>query len=333
MGGAGAGAGTGPRGAKPSKAKRRRLAALEDSLGGGGGQGKGKGKGKGRGGGKKPAAVGWTPPGKRPRDALGLAGLLPPAGRPPKRPQPAPPPLRGPVRGSAAQGRRPAAAGEPGRPPGPGVVRDLGGRDVAVYEELDRALLAPALEASLGEGPGEGKDFVEGMLEGLMRSGGRDFATAGAAKVRDKVILLDNPHQSMTLREAHAKQAQLQKKALRPIPARALRRHGVHDLMAVDLDYRQLLALHEAWRAYAAEAMAATATLKDALRALDLHGSIVEVQRSWTPHHVGVRGIVVQDTKQTFVVVTEANRKVRVLKRGTALTCNLAAGVTVTIVP
>ena len=331
MGGSGAGAGP-PGGAKPSKAKRRRLAALEDSLGGGGGQGKGKGKGKG----KKPAAVGWTPPGKRPRDALGLAGLLPAAGRPPKRPpkQPAPPPLRGAVRGTAPRGRRPAAAGGgPGRPPGPGVVRDLGGRDVAVYEELDRALLAPALEASLGEGPGESGDFVEGMLQGLMRSGGRDFATAGAAKVRDKVILLDNPHQSMTLREAHAKQAQRQKKALRPVPARALRRHGVHDLMAVDLDYRQLLPLHEAWRTYVAEAMAATATLKDALRALDLHGSIVEVQRSWTPHHVGVRGIVVQDTKQTFVVVTEANRKVRVLKRGAALTCDLAAGVTVTIVP
>ncbi|CAI7594549.1 unnamed protein product [Penicillium bialowiezense] len=100
----------------------------------------------------------------------------------------------------------------------------------------------------------------------------------------------------------------------RPLSAREKRKTGLYDLPKEECKYAIFNGLHELWVGYMqdvldlkspAHAVHITPTSHGSkLASADYHGAEVEVVRSRCAGRVGVKGIVVRDTKFTFVVVT-----------------------------
>lgn len=100
-----------------------------------------------------------------------------------------------------------------------------------------------------------------------------------------------------------------------PLSAREKRSSGLHDLPAEECKYAIFKGLHELWVSYmqevldlessAARGVVLTPASHGAkLVSADYHGAEVEVVRSRASGRVGLKGIVVRDTKFTFVIVT-----------------------------
>ena len=110
------------------------------------------------------------------------------------------------------------------------------------------------------------------------------------------------------------------KRKPRPLSAKEKRRLGVFKLKKEEIKYEIYKGLHEMWKGYMMEVLG---YLKDGevvesggpkevtaqshgglLASADFHGAELEVARSTDVGKVGIKGIVVRDTKFTFVVIT-----------------------------
>lgn len=99
----------------------------------------------------------------------------------------------------------------------------------------------------------------------------------------------------------------------RPLSAREKRASGIYDLPHEECKYALFCGLHDLWVGYMQEILdlktnggfVTPLSHGSKLVSADYHGAEVEVVRSRCTSRVGVKGIVVRDTKFTFVVVTE----------------------------
>ncbi|KAJ5242786.1 uncharacterized protein N7469_001113 [Penicillium citrinum] len=99
-----------------------------------------------------------------------------------------------------------------------------------------------------------------------------------------------------------------------PLSAREKRSSGLYDLPQEECKYAIFQGLHTLWISYMQEILDLSATGKTGvltpashgakLVSADYHGAEVEVVRSRSFGRVGLKGIVVRDTKFTFVIVT-----------------------------
>jgi ribonuclease P protein subunit POP4 len=112
----------------------------------------------------------------------------------------------------------------------------------------------------------------------------------------------------------------LRKRKPRPLSAKEKRQLGVFKLKKEEVKYEIYKGLHEMWKGYMLEVLGymrdgevvesggpkeATAQSHGGLLAsADFHGAELEVARSTDVGKVGIKGIVVRDTKFTFVVIT-----------------------------
>ncbi|KAI2614220.1 ribonuclease P protein subunit p29 [Hypoxylon fragiforme] len=124
-------------------------------------------------------------------------------------------------------------------------------------------------------------------------------------------------------RKARASQQQ-RAKALKPKPlsARERRKLGLYDLPKAGQKYAVYEPLNRLWLGYIREVLGQElytggqgAAAK--LSAADFHGAEMEVSRSGCPSRVGIRGIVVKDTRFVFEIVTKRNQVKTVPKEGT----------------
>ena len=110
----------------------------------------------------------------------------------------------------------------------------------------------------------------------------------------------------------------LRKQKPKPLSAREKRISGIYDLPKQECRYEIFTGLHQLWVEY----MRGILDLKEdqhrhvhvtpqshgsKLVSADFHGAMLEVVRSRCPGRVGIKGIVVRDTKFTFVVVTRGD--------------------------
>jgi ribonuclease P protein subunit POP4 len=111
----------------------------------------------------------------------------------------------------------------------------------------------------------------------------------------------------------------LRKRKPKPLSAREKRAMGVHKLPKEEAKYAVFKKLHAMWVEYMQEVLdlkkgvAAGRTVTSAshgsqLASADYHGAEFEVVRSTCVSRVGVKGIVVRDSKFTFVLVTEKDK-------------------------
>jgi ribonuclease P protein subunit POP4 len=103
-----------------------------------------------------------------------------------------------------------------------------------------------------------------------------------------------------------------------PLSARKKRSSGLYDLPKEECKYAIFKGLHALWVGYMQEildlkvsgrsGLVTPASHGAKLVSADYHGAEVEVVRSQCASRVGVKGIVVRDTKFTFVIVTEKDK-------------------------
>lgn len=133
-------------------------------------------------------------------------------------------------------------------------------------------------------------------------------------------------------RKARTKKEKERKKALKPRPlsARQKRKLGLYDVPREGQKYALFVPLHRLWLGYMREILGneiytggqgAAAKLSSA----DFHGAEVEVVRSGCVSRVGIKGIVIKDTKFTFEIVTPKNILKTVPKEGTVFRIEVPA--------
>ncbi|RAK93868.1 ribonuclease P complex subunit Pop4 [Aspergillus costaricaensis CBS 115574] len=109
----------------------------------------------------------------------------------------------------------------------------------------------------------------------------------------------------------------LRKQKPQPLSARQKRASGLYDLPKEECKYAIFQELHGMWVRYMQDMLdlgekkfkppMTPLSHGSKLSSADFHGAEVEVVRSRCEGRVGVRGIVVRDTKFTFVVVTRGD--------------------------
>ncbi|OTA63242.1 ribonuclease P protein subunit p29 [Hypoxylon sp. EC38] len=113
-------------------------------------------------------------------------------------------------------------------------------------------------------------------------------------------------------------------KALKPKPlsARQRRKLGLYNVPKDGQKYAVFEPLNRLWLGYIREILGSElysggqgAAAK--LSAADFHGAEVEVSRSGCPSRVGIRGIVIKDTRFVFEIITKNNLVKTVPKEGT----------------
>lgn len=125
-------------------------------------------------------------------------------------------------------------------------------------------------------------------------------------------------------RRAREKQKQQRRKALKPKPLSATQRRklGLYDVPREAQKYALYEPLHRLWLGYIRELLGSEiytggegAAAK--LASADFHGAGVEVVRSGCVSRVGIKGIVVKDSKFAFEIITPKNKLKLVPKEGT----------------
>ncbi|KAH9831886.1 hypothetical protein Tdes44962_MAKER08894 [Teratosphaeria destructans] len=169
----------------------------------------------------------------------------------------------------------------------------------------------------------EGREHIAETL--LKRAHSPDTAaTIFREKVKQRPLILrpTSPDPSRDARskrqyERHQKaKAQRRSKKPKPLSAKQKRALGVYEIPKSQQKYAIYVPLHKMWCSYIREILG----LKDGSRSwvdangagpmlvsADYHGALVEVVRSRCVSRVGLKGIVVKDTKFTFEMVTETN--------------------------
>jgi ribonuclease P protein subunit POP4 len=100
----------------------------------------------------------------------------------------------------------------------------------------------------------------------------------------------------------------------KPLSAKEKRITGIYDLPKEECNYKAFEGLHGLWVEYmqeildlrlGAENVVTPQAHGSKLAGADFHGAKIEVVRSRCFGRVGLKGIVVRDTKFTFIIVTE----------------------------
>eukprot|EP00746_Dinoflagellata_sp_MGD_P021141 gnl/MRDRNA2_/MRDRNA2_149331_c0_seq1.p1 gnl/MRDRNA2_/MRDRNA2_149331_c0~~gnl/MRDRNA2_/MRDRNA2_149331_c0_seq1.p1 ORF type:complete len:222 (-),score=47.37 gnl/MRDRNA2_/MRDRNA2_149331_c0_seq1:50-715(-) len=143
------------------------------------------------------------------------------------------------------------------------------------------------------------------VVELLRDLGARDAQQWYDSKVRGKVLRLDNPRgQFSGIRSSRLAVGQ------RASGSEARTQGFFAITKQPSFTHAEMLPLHELWTEYA-EGLVPAGAGKEAVAAvssMDLHGSILEVVRAKNPGCVGTQGIVVQETQNTFRIISEDDK-------------------------
>ncbi|KAL0471802.1 Rof/RNase P-like protein [Neurospora intermedia] len=123
------------------------------------------------------------------------------------------------------------------------------------------------------------------------------------------------------------------KKALKPKPlsANERRKLGLYDVPRSGQKYALFEPLHQLWLGYIREILGneihtGGEGAASKLTSADFHGAEVEVVRSGCVSRVGLKGIVIKDSRFTFEVVTRRNQRKLVPKEGTVFRIEVPLG-------
>ncbi|KAL7629765.1 hypothetical protein AAE478_001288 [Parahypoxylon ruwenzoriense] len=140
------------------------------------------------------------------------------------------------------------------------------------------------------------------------------------------------PSNAREARRAARRAKQLRAQSLRPKPVSARQRRslGLYTVPKSTQKYAVYEPLHRLWVGYIHEVLGPElytggtgAAAK--LAAADYHGAAAEVSRSSCPSRVGIRGIVIKDSRFAFEIITEKNKVKTVPKEGTMFRISVAA--------
>lgn len=177
----------------------------------------------------------------------------------------------------------------------------------SVYERLLHLNLNPVTNLSPKiQNNNDVKDFLIRTISSGSRLGVKHEKVL-RTKLLKKVVMLDNPHKKTTIGALLKTLPRKQRK----ISSRK-KREMCSMTMYPQLSFEDGLLLHSMWQQYIESTLQSAITPKQAASAIqhaDLHGAMIQVVRSRVPQSVGLCGLVVKETANTFVILTRSLEK------------------------
>ncbi|XP_047973875.1 ribonuclease MRP protein subunit POP4 isoform X1 [Salvia hispanica] len=160
----------------------------------------------------------------------------------------------------------------------------------------------------------DGKATVNGVLHELFQHG--DSAKKymqGSKNIKiENTMLLDNfVQKNGSSSSGHMRALQHgSKRSKKHMSLKQHKRIGTFDLLQEFHNFDIFKPMHEKWKAYVQKLLKISGKeqLAQCFLNADLHGAIILVVQCKTAAYVGLHGIMVRETKETFGIVTEDNR-------------------------
>lgn len=168
-----------------------------------------------------------------------------------------------------------------------------------------------------------GGDTIKGILHDIFRSG--DDASnymrgTTDTNLQDKFVHLEN-HVIQGNASAKARLRALRSRGKRSQKHMSMRQHrqcGSFDFPRKYQRYDMFLPMHEMWKEYIGELLrnCRKRSIEQCLLVADFHGAILAVVESKNKTFIGVQGIMVRETTNTFGILTSENKFRVVPKKG-----------------
>uniref|UniRef100_A0A8C5RK08 Ribonuclease P protein subunit p29 n=1 Tax=Laticauda laticaudata TaxID=8630 RepID=A0A8C5RK08_LATLA len=127
-----------------------------------------------------------------------------------------------------------------------------------------------------------------------------------------KAVVLEHPQSRRTRKRV---------KRGKRLSAKQRREMRLFEIAPEQQRYKMFIPLHELWKQYIRELCnglkpdAQTQMIQTKLLKADFHGALVTVTKSKCPSYVGITGIILQETKYVFKIITEEDRLKVIPKR------------------
>lgn len=190
------------------------------------------------------------------------------------------------------------------------------------YAKLTKLILdgpvAKYLQLSTEE---DNSGAVDSIVRELVQDSGkavRDLDGVLDSKVQERVLLLDNPagHGKAVERARRRAKQSLANRSSRHLSKRQHKIIGSFDLPLQYQKFDMFRPMHEMWKAYAKEVVNDNRgkMIEPSLLQMDFHGAFLAVVEAKIENQIGVEGIMIRETANTFAIVTMTN-KVKVIPK------------------
>lgn len=120
-------------------------------------------------------------------------------------------------------------------------------------------------------------------------------------KVSDKYMTL---HKSKSKKEAHKPK----KSKSKLMTSRKRKELKLFEPPKECEKYELYLPLHTLWKEYISDLIESQSNIESLMLRADYHGALIKVIQSKAPQMVGIEGIIIQETKNTFKVITQQDK-------------------------
>ncbi|KAI5088824.1 ribonuclease P protein subunit p29, partial [Silurus meridionalis] len=141
-------------------------------------------------------------------------------------------------------------------------------------------------------------------------------------------------HKALMLQYARERKRRGKKTKAKGLNAKDIRTMRVFELKPEHQKYDLFLPLHELWKQYITELCnglrpdSNLQVMQQKLLKADFHGAIITVVRSKCPSYVGSTGILVQELKHIFKIITQENRLKIIPKKNSVFSVEMGDFVT-----
>jgi RNase P/RNase MRP subunit p29 len=106
-------------------------------------------------------------------------------------------------------------------------------------------------------------------------------------------------------------------------------KHLIKQLKTQEMNYNEMLELNVLWKEYISSLMNGSVnaeTISAKMLKCDLHGAIIEVVSSVNKNNIGIKGILIFESRKTFNILTTSNKIKTILKQGSIFKVDLPYG-------
>lgn len=158
------------------------------------------------------------------------------------------------------------------------------------------------------------KNFVSSFLNNVVKHNTEEVEL----KLRYKPVMLEGLNTGKPDKKPKKKE----------MSARNKRIHGIYNISATNQRYEMYLPLHKLWQDYMQSMLnlqpnSYLKALYPKLLRADYHGCILTVSRSKCPSYIGASGILLQETKNAFKIITKDDKLKMIPKASSLFTFEL----------
>ncbi|CAC5422891.1 POP4 [Mytilus coruscus] len=176
---------------------------------------------------------------------------------------------------------------------------------MALYRDLPTHVFENAAAIGLKSKSGVENDFVSAFLQ-------RHLPANRLRKGEDK----DLKYKTQNLDKVKKKKPEvINKKRRKGLTSGERKKLKLFDIKKEHQSYEKYIPMHKIWKDYIHDVLNIKSVNKDNIHAAqerllkaDFHGSCLTVQRSKCLSYVGVNGIVLQETRNTFKIITQEDQ-------------------------